>query len=263
MIDLHIHTNISPDGKEPFENYTKVAVEKGLKIIGFTEHWDFDRWDEKKEFTVHKQSEIACRSYKGPIEVLYGAELAYHEQYRNYAEYYLAQVNLDFIIGSVHEVQGYMITELEETGQFFEKFGKKGFGIFFEAVGRFAQDGLFNVLGHLDVIKRFSILYEHPFVLERYKEVIKDILRTLVKRGKGIEINTSGLRQAPGSSYPSIQTVEWFFELGGKYLTIGSDSHASETVGYGCDTVIADLQHKGIIDFTVFRNQVPVSLNII
>lgn len=263
MIDLHIHTNISPDGKEPIENYVHIALEKGLKIIGFTEHWDFDRWDETAEFTAHKESESVCRTYKGPIEVLYGAELAYHDKYKGYVEKYMAEVCPDYILGSIHEVEGYMITELEETGQYFEKFDKKGFGMFFDAVGKFAHDGIFDVLGHLDVIKRFSVLYEFPFVLERHKDVIKDILKVLVKRGKGMEINTSGLRQAPGSSYPGLQVVEWFFEQGGKYLTIGSDSHSSETVGFGCDSVISKLQHIGIIDFTIYRKRVPVSFNII
>lgn len=263
MIDLHIHTNISPDGKEPFDNYTHVAMEKGLKIIGFTEHWDLDRWDENAEFTVHKQSELICRAYKGPIEVLYGAELAYHEKYKEYAQKYVSEVCADYILGSIHEVEGYMITELEETGQYFEKYGKKGFGMYFEAAGKFAQEGIFDVFGHLDVIKRFSVLYEFPFVLDRHKDIIRDILKVLAKRGKGMEINTSGLRQAPGSSYPGLQVAEWFFDLGGKYLTIGSDSHTSETVGFGCDSVISKLQHMGIIDFTIYRKREPVSLNII
>jgi histidinol-phosphatase (PHP family) len=263
MIDLHIHTNISPDGKEPIENYVHIATQRGLKIIGFTEHWDFDRWDENAEFTVHTRSEAVCRAYKGPIEVLFGAELAYHPQYKSQVEKYMDEVCPDYVLGSIHEVEGYMITELEETGQYFEKYGKKGFGMFFDAVGRFAQDGLFDVLGHLDVIKRFSVLYEFPFVLERYKDAIKDILKVLIKREKGMEINTSGLRQAPGSPYPGLQVVKWFFDLGGKYLTIGSDSHDSETVGFGSDTVISKLQQMGIIDFTIYRKRVPISLNII
>ncbi|HNW31606.1 MAG TPA: histidinol-phosphatase HisJ family protein [Caldisericia bacterium] len=263
MIDLHIHTELSPDAKGTFEQYISFAIEHGLKIVGFTEHWDFDRFDPTCNFDVHKKSQEICRGYCGPIEVLYGAEIGYHRIYEDYVTKCLDEVKLDFILGSVHEVEGLMISEVAETGEFFSKFGKKGFQIYFEAVANFAQDGIFDVLGHLDVIKRFSVLYDFPFKEEQHKAQIIEILDILVARNKALEINTSGLRQPPGASYPSLKVARWFFERGGKYITVGSDSHEPAMTGRGCDETIQNLINMGIIDITIFKERYPIVLNVI
>ena len=138
MIDLHIHTELSPDAKGTFDQYISSAIEHGLKIVGFTEHWDFDRFDPACNFDVHKKSQETCMGYCGPIEVLYGAEIGYHRIYEDYVTKCLDEVKLDFILGSVHEVEGLMISEVAVTGEFFSKFGKKGLQVYFEAVANFA-----------------------------------------------------------------------------------------------------------------------------
>ncbi len=263
MLDLHIHTSLSFDAKGEFDEHVACAIKSGLKIIGFTEHWDFDRWDPAKNFIAHKESERLVRGYTGAIEVLFGAELAYHPHFEQDALARLSEVEPDYILGSVHEIDGLMVAEALESGQYFERHGKKGFGLYFEQVARFAETGKYDIFGHLDVVKRFSVLFGYPFHEEAYKSIIEHILSVLVKRGKSLEINTSGLRQPPGAPYPSLKVVQWFFECGGKYLTIGSDSHHPETVGQGCDQVIADLIGLGITDLTIYRKRTPVPLNVI
>lgn len=263
MLDLHIHSSLSFDAKGEFYEHVEQAIKKGFKIIGFTEHWDFDRWDPTNDFTTHKTSESLIRDYSGPIEVLFGAEFAYHPHFAKDALMRLSEVDLDYILGSVHEVDGLMVAEALESGQYFERHGKKGFGLYFEKIAEFAEVGEFDILGHLDVIKRFSVLFGFSFHEEVYKSIIEHILSVLARKGKALEINTSGLRQPPGVSYPSLKVVQWFFENGGKYIAIGSDSHDPETVGSGCDQMITELKNLGIIDLTVYRKRSPVALNII
>jgi len=265
MIDLHIHTSLSPDAKGSIDSNVKVAVQRGFKIIGFTEHWDLDRWELSKGFMIHKSSQEIIRNYNsgGRVEILFGAELAYNKPNEKYVKQFISEVNLDYILGSVHEVDGLNFSEIGEAGQYFERYGEKGFGIYLENLGRFADEGIYDVLAHLDIVKRFSKILGYPFKLEKYKSQIKEIVKTVIKRNRAIEINASGFRQPPAEPYPNLKVVEWFFDEGGKHLTIGSDSHDSNTLGNGCDIVISKLLEMGIVDLTIYRSRQPITFCII
>jgi histidinol-phosphatase (PHP family) len=98
----------------------------------------------------------------------------------------------------------------------------------FDEVEAAARSGLFDALGHLDVVKRFL----HPFVtpadLADAPELYEPILGALVDSGTALEINTSGLRHPVGETYPSAAVVARFREMGGRAVTVGSDAHRAE-----------------------------------
>jgi len=102
----------------------------------------------------------------------------------------------------------------------------------FDEVEAAARSGLFDTLGHLDVVKR----YLHPYVtredLAAAPELYEPILRALVESGTALEINTSGLRHSVGETYPSAAVVARFRELGGRAITIGSDAHRAQHFGW-------------------------------
>jgi histidinol-phosphatase (PHP family) len=104
---------------------------------------------------------------------------------------------------------------------------------YFVEVQAAARSGLFDALGHLDVVKR----YLHPYVtkedLASAPELYEPILLALVDSGTALEVNTSGLRHPVGETYPSGAIVARFHELGGRAITVGSDAHRSDHFGWG------------------------------
>lgn len=262
-LDLHIHSSISPDCRTLLENQIDAACKLGIETIAITEHWDFDRWHPDSGFTINERSAQALKSVNSQTEVLFGAELAFHKHFEEYARHYVSVTPLDFVLGSVHELGTLNISELEEAKELFELHGKKTFDIYFDAVTYLANSLLFDSLAHIDIVKRFALEGGYAFKVKDYKSVICDILDLLAKHGKALEINTSGLRQSPQEQFPSFQVVEWFLERNGEYITIGSDAHRPEHVGYELDFLTGKLKEMGVRELTVFRKRVPMQVSII
>ena len=125
-----------------------------------------------------------------------------------------------------------------------------------------ARSGLFDALGHLDVVKR----YLHPHVTKedfaRAPELYEPILRALVDSGTALEINTSGLRHRVGETYPSAAVVVRFRELGGRAVSVGSDAHRSDHFGWGLAEGYREAAAGGFEALTFRRGGERVSVAI-
>jgi histidinol-phosphatase (PHP family) len=106
-------------------------------------------------------------------------------------------------------------------------------GPYFEEVTAAARSDLFDTIGHIDFVKRYLHPHVTPARLAEAPELYEPILRALVESGTGLEVNTSGLRQAAGETYPSEAVVARFRELGGADVTLGSDAHRAPDFGFG------------------------------
>ena len=116
----------------------------------------------------------------------------------------------------------------------------------------------FDCVGHLDLIKRYSTkTYNTRITLIVQYELLKEVLKLIISKGKGIEINTSGLRQAPRETMPGVDVLKLYHELGGEILTIGSDAHRAEDVAEGIDIAIENAKQAGFKHLTVFNNRKP------
>ncbi len=103
----------------------------------------------------------------------------------------------------------------------------------FDEVIAAARSGLFDSIGHIDVVKRYLWPHVTPEQLAAAPELYEPILLALVDSGTALEVNTSGLRHPVGESYPSAAVVARFRELGGRRVTIGSDAHRTHHFGSG------------------------------
>lgn len=83
-----------------------------------------------------------------------------------------------------------------------------------------------------------------------------------MERGVGLEINTSGLRQAPGETYPGLEILRWYKELGGQILTVGSDAHTVEDLGIGVANALDLAREAGFEAITLFEKREPRQLRI-
>jgi histidinol phosphatase-like PHP family hydrolase len=119
-----------------------------------------------------------------------------------------------------------------------------------------AAEGDFDVLGHLDLVKRdarkFGKVYDGP---EPYADLIRAALRSIVERGKGIEINTSPLRRGQPDPCPSLEVLRWYRELGGEILTFGSDAHRPGDIGAHFDVALEMARAAGFTRLARFEKR--------
>ena len=111
----------------------------------------------------------------------------------------------------------------------------------------------YNVYGHLDYVVRYG--KNKYFDFNDYKDVFKEILIIIIENGKGIEVNTAGLRKNLGYPHPHKDILKMYKDLGGEIITVGSDAHFSEHIAYKFDEAREYLKQVGFRYYTVFENQ--------
>lgn len=109
----------------------------------------------------------------------------------------------------------------------------------------------YDVLGHLDLVRRYDPYGDYPF--ERVRDVVAEILRRVVADGKGIEVNTSGIRYGLGEFQPARAVLELYRDLGGRVVTVGSDSHRPEHLGSYLRLALRELAELGFEGVWTFR----------
>ncbi len=252
--DFHTHSSFSSDSVEPLYEMARSASEKGLRMICLTEHLDYDY--PGGEFlldTAAYRAELmhVKAEYADKVEVLFGVELGIMDYLAPRLNEFAAAWDFDFIIGSSHLVDGkdpYYPEYFEESGS------RNGILRYFESIlaNIRAFDG-FDVYGHLDYVVRYSP--EKSYEPLDHREIIDGILKELIARGKGIEVNTAGIAIGMGYPHPNAFILRRFKELGGKTVTIGSDAHDRSRVAADFDKARAALEAEGFDGYTVFRGR--------
>lgn len=266
-LDSHLHTNLSPDSDVVIDIYAAQAVERGIRELAITDHVDFEPGAPAFGYATFEDRERIVRQAAerwGPqgVDIRFGAELTYDRSWEDDIRRHLARHTYDFTIGSVHDrvespygarnvqqwVAGRSLAEIVAPS--------------FDEVEAAARSGLFDALGHLDVVKR----YLHPFVTREAfaaaPELYEPILRALVESGTALEINTSGLRHAVGETYPSAAMVRRFREMGGRAVTIGSDAHRAEHFGWALADGYQYATNGGFSALTFRRGGTSVCVDI-
>src|SRR5205823_8147711 len=130
----------------------------------------------------------------------------------------------DFTIGSVHDEpdSGYAPRNVAAwcSNRSLAEIVKP----YFDEVAAAARSGLFDAIGHLDMVKRYLYPHVTPAQLAGALELYEPMLHALVESGSALEVNTSGLRQPPAETYPAQAVVARFHEMGGRAVTAGSDA---------------------------------------
>lgn len=233
LVDYHVHSTCSADAQSPMDEVCRAAIARGLTEIAFAEHLDMQPDDPGYGFHDYQRYRRAldeCRARFGDrLTIRCAIEVSWQVEFRDEIERYLAPLSFDFVIGSVHSAQ--------KEFMWFEDFYRRHppdecYRLYFEELVRAARSGWFDVLGHLDVPKRYHRnVYPSPFRYADHRDAVDAVLQAAVESGTGIEINTSGLRQGLGETLPALEVVRRYRELGGEIVTVGSDAHAASHVG--------------------------------
>lgn len=238
-LDSHLHTDQSFDSQVPIDVYGALAAERGIAELAITDHIDFDpRWlNFEPDFQLRERilREAAERWAAHGVAIRFGLEVSYESSREDEIREHLRTHAYDFVIGSVHItidspyhssrvasfVAGRSLDEVVEPS--------------FSEVVAAARSGLFDTIGHLDSIKRYLLPHVTPAQLAERPDLYEPMLKALVEGGVGLEVNTSGLRQATRETYPSAAVVARFRELGGERVTAGSDAHRPSWFAHGLD----------------------------
>lgn len=265
IIDHHMHTNYSPDAdpKTTMELYIKSAKEKGIDGVMVTDHVDFDYptpiFDEKIDYEVYKK-EIEYLSKKENFKIYLGVEVGYQPHLKQKISNLLNSFPFDFVICSIHVGDGLDFY----NGDFFRgKTQKEAYLRYFEIVLNAVKSyDDYDVFGHIDYIIRYGGFKDRSYQFKDYAHIIDEILRTIISKGKGIEINTSGLRYGLGVLHPGIDLLKRYKELGGKIITFGSDAHKIKDYYAGFEEAKEMLLEAGFEYITIFQNRKPKFIKI-
>ncbi|MEW5992529.1 MAG: histidinol-phosphatase HisJ family protein [Chloroflexota bacterium] len=229
-LDSHLHTDLSPDSDVPVDVYAALAVEQGIAELAITDHVDFDARDPAYDYATFADRERTVRTAarrwapRG-VQIRFGAELTYNRAWEADLRAHLARHRYDFTIGSVHDWPDSPYVPSRVRTWVAGRSLAEVLGPYLAEVTAAAGSGLFDTIGHLDVVRR----YLHPTIVAREiygaVELFEPALRALVDSGTALELNTSGYRREGGEAYPGPPLVARYHELGGRAVTAGSDAH--------------------------------------
>ncbi len=257
-IDYHMHSNFSDDSDAKMEDMIKSAIAKGLNHIAITDHVDFMYPDPEYPFLIdydeYKKAVLELKDkYESQIDIAFGVEMGFQPCAEKLIKDFLNEKDFDFVIGSTHCVAG-----LEMYGDSFYKgkTKKAAFREYFEDVLNSVKTyPVFNVYGHLDYVNRYGGYADNSLNYFDYKDIIDEILRELIARGKGLDLNTSGYRYKIGYAHPQKEILKSYKAMGGEIITTGSDAHKSEDVAADFDKAYALLEELGFKYVSIFKNQ--------
>jgi len=266
--DYHVHTNFSTDADRSaaMETMVKSAIKRGLREIVITDHQDYVDDGLIVRFSADLD---ACMTellrlkekYADKINLLLGVEVGITPSQARVIEERFAKYPIDFIIGSSHDPP--VGTPYYFAGYFEGKTKREAFDEYFsQTIANIRSTSGYDVYGHLDYIFRYSSVFnaypENGLNYLDYADAIDEILKELISRGKGLELNTSGFKYGLNTVHPQPDILKRYRELGGEIIVIGSDAHAPEEIANGFDKAEAILKECGFTAYTLFRERKPI-----
>ena len=267
--DFHVHSSVSFDCETEMEETILAAIEKGLDAICFTDHLNLMDGEVPGKilpdaYPLWQKSYAGIGStdekYGNRIEILLGMELSEINLQPQRAKMYAADENLDFVIGATHtlpDMQDFCYLN------FTDQACCEGLTIrYLDEILHTAKCNVADVIAHIGYSNRYMAQQGFTVDLLQYTDRLEAIFKTLIENGRGIELNTSGLRQAYGATFPCLDLLSMYRKLGGEVITIGSDAHCAKHVGSHFEEGVSLLQQAGFSYYTIFRKRQPVFVRI-
>ncbi|MHB8130602.1 MAG: histidinol-phosphatase HisJ family protein [Mobilitalea sp.] len=266
IADYHVHSDFSSDSQAPMDLIIERAIQLGLKKLCFTDHMDYDypkvvgskNFEFDPQIYVKKISEMKERYHKR-IDILTGIELGLQPHLTARMSMLVNSYPFDFVIGSSHVI--------DHIDPYFPEYWEnrtreEGIRLYFESIIQNTKSFHdFNIYGHLDYIIRYvpgETDVKADYNYSDYSDLLDEVLKTLISYGKGIELNTAGLKYGLGYPHPKPEVLKRYRELGGELITIGSDSHKTEHLCYDFNLVPDLLKALGYQYYATFVQGKPI-----
>jgi len=253
LVDYHMHTPLCGHAQGRPEEYARNAVAVGLKEIGFSDHMPLLAHqrdnismaiDELPEY--HRMIEAVRRQFAEQLDVKVGIEADFEPGYEAKTRNILTAYPYDYVIGSVHFLDDWGFDNPEEMTLWDQADVTAVYRKYYGLLRRSAASGLFNIMGHVDLVKKFG---HRP--AQNLEDEIQETARVFKDSGVAIEINTAGLRKPVQEMYPSLSALRIYCEAGVP-VTFGSDAHLPGDVGRDFDKAVDWAKQAGYKEFVTF-----------
>lgn len=246
--DLHIHPDYSIDARSSIEQYCNKARQIGLRIIGFATHYDINpARDDIDPFMIVDDEKVRADDYAlgryiddclearnmfPDLKILIGLEVDYFIGVEAEVMRLKSEFPFDYMIGSVHCLDGVAISDKNEAGNFYNSHSlDKMADMYFELLYNVANCGLFDIIGHADYYLRHGLYYYGQDILNIHTNRLEKIVKTATRTNTGFEINTSYLRHGGDDFFPRLDFINTAIKHGAIINSIGSDAHNTDHLG--------------------------------
>lgn len=267
FIDYHIHNHFSPDSEAQTQNIINKAIKENLKYIALTNHAE---WFIKGEGVVSKfnleeatirfkniKKEIQNLSKINPqINIAFGTEIQYGEKDMKNVDIFIEQMNFDFILGSIHNLDNINIASHIHARDFFKNKNEDiAYNKYFKDMLKLVSWGNIDSIAHFDIIKKYGTKKYGKFEAKKYKNKIKEILKIMKSKNIAMEINTGSVKERCKDIFPSKDILEYCLEIGLNNFTIGSDAHKANQIGQNFNLVEKILKELNIKKINSYKNR--------
>lgn len=259
LVDYHIHTFRCGHAVGTVEEVVAAARRKGLKEIGFSEHLPMYWLPEEKrnpEFSmpwpdleIHISEVRQARAANPDLSIKLGIEADYIPGHEEDLRKILSSLPLDYVLGSVHFLGEWAFDDPDRIEEYKNHNIQDLYRRYFHHVQQAAMTGLFDILSHPDLIKKFGFRPDGP-ITDLYRETV------LVMKEHDVcaDVNVAGWRYPCAELYPSPEFLKLCLEHGVP-VTLGSDAHKPEQVGEGLDRAAALLKEIGFRQVATFSQR--------
>ena len=234
--DYHMHTPLCGHATGEPQAYARRAIEVGLKKIGFSDHAPLVSHNDRSITMDHSQLPIyhhmieSVRSeFEDDLEVIVGIEADFIPGYEELTRSMLSAYPYDYVIGSVHFIEKWGFDDPIQMKEWNARDVNDVYREYHRLLRKSALSRLFDVLGHVDLVKKFDF---HPTV--DITAEIEENARVFKKTGVIVEVNSSGLRKPAKEIYPALHDLKIYCAKGVP-ITFGSDAHDPHDVGRDFD----------------------------
>jgi histidinol-phosphatase (PHP family) len=274
IMNLHTHTHHSPDAAQTVAERLAEANAIGLQFMAITDHVEINRYYPADYYGAQETGEyfydgggvfersaaetLAEMPNAGSVKLLCGAEIGQITQDVEKSALIYNDPRTDIVIASVHELPN-------RPDFYFLDYTKEDIPAlvtaYFEEVYRMAQTDCWDVLGHLTYGLRY-LPNRRAYDLKPHLELIDEILKTVIRKDKAIELNGSGLRKPQPYIDPDLVFIKRYRELGGTNLTISTDAHDTRYLGFGLWLLEDMARTAGFTELTWFEKHQPRKVSL-
>lgn len=259
MYDFHVHSIYSHYCKYSMDKMIEAAINKRIKALYFVDlfeiagnmnlYFEFDileYWKEVKKYNF---------KYKDKIDILCGLELGISKEDIEEAKQKIDNQPLDMIMLALHRVGN----KFFNNGEFFRNRRPSSIyeDYYKEMINILDNFDNFDILGHIGILESYKHNIFKDFKFEDNSNLIYEVLERLVKMNKGLEINTSILRFNEEYINTQFKILKMFNKLGGEIVTIGSDAHTPDQIGFEYKKAVQVLKNAGFENVCFFRKRLP------
>ena len=258
MADCHIHTNFSFDSDTPIREYCRRAVQLGLDEICITDHYDPDDrpgMEVLLDLDAYIEEIKKADAHFTNLKVSKGIEIGVTCGMADMIQEEMEPRQYDYIINSQHIADG---VDIYFDRSIFDAGRSRAYERCLKAQLKLLKCyELWSCIGHIGY---FSKYYGREGAMLKHAdapEIIDEILKTVIKKGKGIEVNTSGYMET-GGMLPPLEIVKRYRELGGEVVTVGSDCHVLGRLFDRIPQALDVISEAGFKYYTTFKEMTPV-----